>query len=228
MMGAIFLLPVFLQNGLGFSPLQTGLLTMPGALMTAALMPISGALFDKFGARPLGHSGFYGHADSLAFTCSSEFRLDVLGDYGGLCGEVRGRGPSNDAPKNGRDELCATITRQSGLCAAEYLEQCGRFGGNCYFGNCHDRPIPILALLLICRILVCNRCKKSQLMVYTLPCMASQVQADMLHLMSVLKQLAFQNGIRKAFIISAIFTVIALISSLFIGKKQSKLIPKKS
>jgi len=45
--------------------------------------------------------------------------------------------------------------------------------------------------------------------------------------MTVLKKLAFQNGIREAFIISAIITVISLISSLFIGKKQSKLIPKK-
>ena len=58
MMGELFLLPVFLQNGLGFSPLQTGILTMPGALMTAALMPISGALFDKVGARPLAIAGF--------------------------------------------------------------------------------------------------------------------------------------------------------------------------
>ena len=53
-------------------------------------------------------------------------------------------------------------------------------------------------------------------------------QANMLYLMTVLKKLAFQNGIREAFIISAIITVISLISSLFIGKKQSRLVPKKS
>ncbi|MDR3586282.1 MAG: hypothetical protein P4L59_13325, partial [Desulfosporosinus sp.] len=43
---------------------------------------------------------------------------------------------------------------------------------------------------------------------------------DLLQLMSVLKQMAFQNGIREAFIIAVIVTVIAFIAALFIGKKQ--------
>jgi DHA2 family multidrug resistance protein len=51
MLGILFILPVFLQNGLGLSPLETGLLTMPGALVTGLLMPVSGALFDRMGAR---------------------------------------------------------------------------------------------------------------------------------------------------------------------------------
>ena len=45
-------------------------------------------------------------------------------------------------------------------------------------------------------------------------------QGDMMHLMGVLKMMAFQNGIREAFIFAVIVTVISLIASLFVGKKQ--------
>ena len=43
---------------------------------------------------------------------------------------------------------------------------------------------------------------------------------DMSQLMSVLGQLAFENGLRAAFIVAVIVTVIALIATLFVGKKQ--------
>ena len=45
-------------------------------------------------------------------------------------------------------------------------------------------------------------------------------QVDLLQLKSVLKQMSFKNGIREAFIIAVIVTVIAFIATLFIGKKQ--------
>lgn len=53
----IFLLPLFLQNIVGLSPMRTGLLMTPAALASAVMMPISGRLFDKIGARPLGIVG---------------------------------------------------------------------------------------------------------------------------------------------------------------------------
>lgn len=49
----IFLIPLFMQTVVGLSPLRTGLLVMPAALVQAVIMPISGRLFDLFGARPL-------------------------------------------------------------------------------------------------------------------------------------------------------------------------------
>ena len=49
----MFLLPVFLQDVRGLSPMATGLLMMPGAVATALVMPISGRIYDKFGPRPL-------------------------------------------------------------------------------------------------------------------------------------------------------------------------------
>ncbi|MDD3654093.1 MAG: DHA2 family efflux MFS transporter permease subunit [Desulfotomaculaceae bacterium] len=46
----VFLVPIYAQNLLGYSSLQTGILMMPMALVTGLFMPISGKLFDKFGA----------------------------------------------------------------------------------------------------------------------------------------------------------------------------------
>jgi len=50
---AIFLVPIFAQNLMGLTPLQTGLMLMPMALMSGIMMPISGRLYDKIGALPL-------------------------------------------------------------------------------------------------------------------------------------------------------------------------------
>ncbi|MDR0519647.1 MAG: multidrug efflux MFS transporter [Clostridiales Family XIII bacterium] len=45
--------PIYLQNVLGVSAMRSGILLMPGALLMAALSPVSGTLFDKFGPRAL-------------------------------------------------------------------------------------------------------------------------------------------------------------------------------
>ncbi|SFR14123.1 DHA2 family efflux MFS transporter permease subunit [Desulfoscipio geothermicus] len=50
---AIFLIPIYAQNLMGLTPMQTGLLLMPMALMSGLMMPISGKLYDKIGAFPL-------------------------------------------------------------------------------------------------------------------------------------------------------------------------------
>lgn len=49
----IFYVPLFLQTVVGYGALETGLMMMPAALVTAVFMPISGRLYDRFGARPL-------------------------------------------------------------------------------------------------------------------------------------------------------------------------------
>lgn len=51
--GGIFLIPIYLQNLRGFSPLQAGLILLPSSLATAVMMPISGKLYDKYGAKYL-------------------------------------------------------------------------------------------------------------------------------------------------------------------------------
>lgn len=51
MYGVLFYIPIFLQAVRGMGALETGLLMLPPALVSAVAMPISGALFDKYGPK---------------------------------------------------------------------------------------------------------------------------------------------------------------------------------
>ncbi|MBL1075917.1 multidrug efflux MFS transporter [Nocardia sp. 2] len=53
MMGSMILLPLYLQNLRHLTPLQTGLLVMPGGLAMGLLGPTVGKIFDRFGGRVL-------------------------------------------------------------------------------------------------------------------------------------------------------------------------------
>ncbi|WP_375449733.1 DHA2 family efflux MFS transporter permease subunit [uncultured Devosia sp.] len=53
MFGAFILLPIYLQNVLGLTTLQTGLLLLPGGLIMGLCAPKVGSLFDKIGPAPL-------------------------------------------------------------------------------------------------------------------------------------------------------------------------------
>jgi DHA2 family multidrug resistance protein len=58
--GALFAVPIFAQNVLGYTALQTGLLLLPGSLMSGFAMPLAGALSKKFDARVLIIAGAIG------------------------------------------------------------------------------------------------------------------------------------------------------------------------
>lgn len=53
MFGVFILLPIYLQNVLGLTTLQTGLLLLPGGLIMGLCAPTVGGLFDKYGPMPL-------------------------------------------------------------------------------------------------------------------------------------------------------------------------------
>ncbi|EIT84789.1 drug resistance MFS transporter [Fictibacillus macauensis ZFHKF-1] len=57
MYSGMFLLPIYLQTIRGYSPLDSGLLLLPGAIIMLIMSPISGTLFDKVGPRPLAIFG---------------------------------------------------------------------------------------------------------------------------------------------------------------------------
>lgn len=63
--GSTFLLPVFMQNLMGYDATRAGIALMPGALMIAVVMPIGGRLSDRMGARPLAIIGISGTAAFL-------------------------------------------------------------------------------------------------------------------------------------------------------------------
>ncbi len=53
LLGAVVILPIYLQNVLHLEPLKTGLLLLPGGLIMGLLGPVVGRLYDRFGARTL-------------------------------------------------------------------------------------------------------------------------------------------------------------------------------
>ncbi len=50
--GAVFFLSLYLQNVLGFSPVETGVRTLPLSLTLMVTAPLSGLLTERFGPRP--------------------------------------------------------------------------------------------------------------------------------------------------------------------------------
>ncbi|MGS5021728.1 DHA2 family efflux MFS transporter permease subunit [Paenibacillus sp. JJ1683] len=73
MFGGMLLLPIYLQNIRAFTPLQSGLLLLPGALLMGVMSPISGAVFDRIGARPLAIIG-------LIITAVTTWEFSLLTD----------------------------------------------------------------------------------------------------------------------------------------------------
>lgn len=57
MFSGMILLPIYVQTIRGISPIDAGLMLLPGAIVMAIMMPITGKLFDKFGGRLLAIIG---------------------------------------------------------------------------------------------------------------------------------------------------------------------------
>ncbi|HBS58533.1 MAG TPA: MFS transporter [Firmicutes bacterium] len=51
--GGIFLVPLFMENLRNYSAMQNGILLFPAAAMAGIMMPISGKIADRVGARPV-------------------------------------------------------------------------------------------------------------------------------------------------------------------------------
>ena len=55
--GSVFLLPMFLQNLMGYTTVQSGLWLIPGAVAVGVTMPIAGRLADRYSPRVLVTTG---------------------------------------------------------------------------------------------------------------------------------------------------------------------------
>ncbi|MGG0168497.1 DHA2 family efflux MFS transporter permease subunit, partial [Bacillus tropicus] len=55
--GMFLIVPLYLQTIKHYTPLETGLVIFPQAIASGIMMPISGRLYDKIGARPLAIVG---------------------------------------------------------------------------------------------------------------------------------------------------------------------------
>ncbi|WP_042224886.1 DHA2 family efflux MFS transporter permease subunit [Oceanobacillus manasiensis] len=57
MFSGMILMPIYVQTIRGISPMDSGLLMLPGAILMGIMSPITGRLFDKYGARILALIG---------------------------------------------------------------------------------------------------------------------------------------------------------------------------
>ncbi|WP_235886367.1 DHA2 family efflux MFS transporter permease subunit [Paenibacillus cymbidii] len=71
MFSGMILLPIYLQNIRHFTPLESGLLLMPGAILMGIMSPVTGMIFDKIGARWLAVAG-------LLITTATTYELSRL------------------------------------------------------------------------------------------------------------------------------------------------------
>jgi EmrB/QacA subfamily drug resistance transporter len=119
--GTFFLIPVFLQQVRGYSPFQTGLITLPNALVAAITMPIAGRLFDRVGARPPVFAGllivmvsFWMLSGLSAATTVWDLLvpLAVMGGGMGMAMMPLGTHVLNSAPRH----LVSRVTSLTGAC----------------------------------------------------------------------------------------------------------------
>src|SRR5699024_6055287 len=67
------LVPLYMQEGRNFTAAESGLVILPGALITGFLSPITGRIFDRIGARWLAIIGF-------SFLTIGSFLFTILDD----------------------------------------------------------------------------------------------------------------------------------------------------
>jgi len=72
MFSAMILTPLYVQNVRGIGPFEAGILMLPGAVIMGIMSPITGKLFDKYGARAMAIIG-------LTITIVTTFLLSKLG-----------------------------------------------------------------------------------------------------------------------------------------------------
>src|SRR5690625_954836 len=71
MFSGMILTPAYVQDVRGISPLDSGLLMLPGALIMGLMSPITGRMFDKFGPKALALTG-------LSITALTTYMLSKL------------------------------------------------------------------------------------------------------------------------------------------------------
>ncbi|WP_350348048.1 DHA2 family efflux MFS transporter permease subunit [Agromyces sp. G08B096] len=77
MFGTLVLLPIYLQQVLGLSTLETGLMLLPGGILMGVIAPIVGSLFDRFGPKPLVIPGMFVAAAALAAMTTFDATTEV-------------------------------------------------------------------------------------------------------------------------------------------------------
>ncbi len=215
--GGMILLPVYLQSIRGFSPLDSGLLLLPGSLLMGVMGPIAGRLFDRFGIKPLAVFGLA----IMTYATWELTRINLDTSYSTILGiyVLRSFGmsfimmPIMTAGMNalpGRmiphgNAISNTVRQLAGSIGTAILVTVMTQQATAHIGdmtNAMDKTLPSTADQL------------SQMSQATGSTLGMQA------MMGKLQQLATVNGITDAFWLATAFSLLAFILSFFLKGKD--------
>ncbi|PIC98913.1 DHA2 family efflux MFS transporter permease subunit [Sporosarcina sp. P29] len=198
MFSGMILTPLYVQNVRGISPLDAGLLMLPGAVLMGIMSPITGRLFDKYGPRILVYTGL---AISVIGTyLMSQLQMDTGYYYLMAVYTFRMFGLSMvmmPVMTNGMNSL-PMISNPHGTAMNNTLQQVSGAIGSA-----------LLLTLMTKRLDVSAAAQVKDLA-------ASGV--DVSTMKEEIGRLAMLDGVNHAFFISTVITFVALILSLFIKR----------
>jgi EmrB/QacA subfamily drug resistance transporter len=222
----VFYVPLFLQNIKGLGALDTGLLMLPGALVSGLLMPIVGKLYDHTGPRPLAIFGII----SLAYTTFLLHNIDVTTSTATVVYWMilRGVGMS----------FAAVSAQAASLDSVSKSE----VGGASAISNIVSRVAGSLGIAALTTVLtnrigfhtamINNQLTSSSLGVSQLiqkftfylgggQAAAAQVKSLGIEtLQGLISESAFVKGLDDIFLVASILTIVGLIPALFLKKKK--------
>ena len=117
--GGTFLLPVFLQTHMGLDEIRTGELLLPGAVVLGAMMPFSGRLADRIGARLPTVAGLLATATFMFMYRELDSVTSTWGILAPMLIRGIGIGLNLHAGDDGGDERRPDLERRHGLVDAE-------------------------------------------------------------------------------------------------------------
>ena len=222
----VFFVPLFLQNIKGMGALETGLIMLPGALISGLLMPISGKLYDSFGPKPLAIFGII----SLAATTYLLHGIDINTSTGTVIFWMMLRGVGM---------AFAAVSAQAASLDAATTEEVGRASA---ISNIVQRVAGSLGIAALTTILT-NRVSFHMAMIsdhistssfgaaslmqkfshYLGGGMAASAQARAVGLSSLkglIQETAYIKGIDDIFMVASVLTIFGLIPALFLKKKS--------
>jgi EmrB/QacA subfamily drug resistance transporter len=193
----MILTPAYVQNVRGISPVDSGLMMLPGALVMGIMSPITGKLFDKFGPRILGVIG-------LAITAITTYMMSKFGldtSYGYIIGvySLRMLGISMvmmPIMTNGLNQL-PTRLNPHGTAANNTIQQVAGAIGTALFVSIMNARTEASAA--------------EQFAALDPSAITDQVKAQV-------GQVSLLEGIQFSFIIAALTTVAALIITIFVKR----------
>ncbi len=210
MYGVLFYIPIFLQAVRGMGALEVGLLMLPPALVSAVAMPVSGALYDKYGPRVPATIGVC----LLAFSTYQFYNIDIATPVSFIIfwNSVRSIGMG-----------LAMMPAQTGL-MSEIPQQ--KVGSASAMNNIISRVSGSFGIAILAMIMTNRLSYHSAMISWTLPeysigaAISSGVQPATLFasLGQMIFQTAYVRSINDIFIITGIITLCAVLPAILLRK----------